>query len=219
MTAEVAEFTLDSLPLEQQVALRDSVRKEMDAEFITKFEKEVAELRTRNEVAIKAAIEDMQKRMKPPTPTEIQMALGQEYVSIDVKLPCSGVAREFTLCELPMGVERKFYRMLTEKLQPRIKQVAELISNKLVTEQTLGAVFEMLDPTLDLVGDLVALALNPFGEHKDVDGAWVTANLPLWRCWNVIMAQININRVRDFFSKAFLDSSEGMMITKADSQQ
>lgn len=220
----------EQLSFAEQQELRKIIREQLEGEYIKKFEAERTQLREQNTIAIQEALAKLQRDNKPPTTEEIEQLLDQEYVTITLKLRIDDKTRQFVLGELPMGIERKFLKILTDKLKPKIAMLGQLVGATLLegtVEDKLKAVYELVDPSAEILCELVALVLNPYGREpyfteghsgtRTVDAEWVGTYLPLWRCWNILMAQASINRVRDFFSAVFQDSNVGMMITKANS--
>ena len=68
-------------------------------------------------------------------------------------------------------------------------------------EQKAKAFLELFDESFDMLADAVVMCLNPFGRKKLVDRDWVQNNIGSDRQWSIVTAQIEVNRLRDFFSK------------------
>lgn len=208
---------------EDQVLVTKQVREELQGDYAKRFEAEMTKQKEANTVAIQTALEEMRKRMTPPTATEIEDTLNQEYATFKVQIMDGADVINFTLVELPIRIEKKFYKMIIDKVQPRLKELANFEGDKIFEgdiETKASQLIQLLDPTMELLCDLTALILDPFERQKEkITGEWVATTIPSWRIWNIVMAQININRVRDFFSTVFQGSSNGQMILKAVSLQ
>jgi hypothetical protein len=199
-----------------------TIRQELEGEFIKRFEEQMTRQKEANSKAIQDALDEIKKKATPLTPAEIETALNQEYVQFKMTLPVNGESRSFDLVELPIKVEKKFYKLIIEKLQPRLKELADLEGDNLLSgtiEDKAKTIIALLDPSMELLCEVTAMVLDPFGKDQSITADWVSETLPAWRIWNIVMAQININRVRDFFSVAFQSSNSAMMISKANSQQ
>lgn len=224
-TIELEVPTTESIA-DRDLRIRKEVRQELEGDFIKKYEQAASALRESNRLAIDAALEDLRKNATPPTPSEIETTLNQEYVTFRVSIPIrasetkSAYVREFELVELPIAVEKKFYKIVGDKIKPRLKDLTAFDGSGFFDgdlNEKFGQFQSLFDPSLDLLCDVAALVLNPYDEDKEITSDWVSKHLASWRIWNLVMAQININRVRDFFSVVFRDSSAGRMITKVGS--
>lgn len=193
-------------------ALRNEIREqltiELRKEYQTQLDQSRVELETRlrdeNQKTIETALADYKKQLAPPTEEDIQKALGAEYLQFHVTLkmrdlgPC-----EFELSELPASEERKFLRLLTQRVRPIAKQIGELTMNLAGgnVEDKILAFFEAVEPATIFLQDAVAMILSAQGDKK-ITGEQIGDSVSLVRQLNIIKAQIQCNRLRDFFSLA-----------------
>ena len=56
------------------------------------------------------------------------------------------------------------------------------------------------EPVLDAMVKIATISLNPFGEEEGINEEWVAAHLKHNKVNEVITAQVECNRLRDFFS-------------------
>jgi hypothetical protein len=207
------EVDLNSIRLAPAMEqLRATVEADVKARYDAKFVKEIGEFRQRmqieNDAALKQVIEEFKKSQQPPTQEEIKQLLSQEYLTFNVEIPWESETstekfRTFTIKELPQSVEKKFYKNFKEELIPRASDLGALTFNMLEGDvgKKITTLLETLDPGFDLMANACVMILNPRGKEKDIDRAWVQDNLSSYRQWNIINAQIQINRLRDFFSQ------------------
>ncbi len=201
-----------------QAAIEQKVREELQKEFDERFAKEIEDARKGLEAAntklIQETLEKYRKKLEPPDEKEIEKLLTQEYITFKVSIPgVAGAApREFTLYELPMEVERKLFAKVKEQLVPKLEDLAGFMGDgaleggDLLKKIKVG--IETMDPTMGLLADACATCLDPYGKDSEINGAWVQKHMSSYRIWNVVIAQIQVNRLRDFFSQAFRDSTD-----------
>src|ERR1019366_1147634 len=193
--------------------LKETIEAEVKGRYDAKFVKEITEFRGRlqieNDVALKEVVAEFKKSQQPPTQAEIKLLLSQEHLPFDVELPgesdpSTATTKKFPIRELPQSVEKKFYRKFKEELLPHASDLAALSFN-MAAEGDVGkqiiTLLETLEPGFDLMADAVVMILNPRGKEKEISREWVQDNIGSYRQWNIINAQIQINRLRDFFSQ------------------
>jgi hypothetical protein len=204
--------------------VRKTVTTEMQAEYEARFAKEIVEFKEKlegeNKIAIDAAIADFKKSQQPPSPEEITTLLNQEYLKFKVTVPWDEPAdgsegeadatREFVIQELPQKTEKKFYKMFKEVLIPRAEDIAAITFELLEGDagKKIIAVLETFDPTFDLMAETCVMILDPKGKNS-ITMQWIQNNISSYRQWNIIYAQVEVNRLRDFFSQ-LSRSSKGM---------
>lgn len=189
--------------------LRQEIRKEVETEYADKFKADVAEFRatleTQNKDAIEKTIAEFRAKMEPPKPEEIQKLLEQEYVEFTVHTPGktkSAEKRKFVIRELPQEIEKKFYSKLKEKLLPLATEIEGMKIN-LEGADAFKRVLSLLnafEPMLDVMAYTASLALNPYGDEEGINEKWIQKNLSSTRILQIVNAQIECNRMRDFFS-------------------
>lgn len=203
--------------------LRVEIEKEVQGRYAAKFAKEIEDFRTKmqadNDAALQRVIDDWKAQQQPPTVEEIHTLLSQEYLTFPVVIPWESETstekeRTFTIRELPQSIEKKFYKNFKEQVISRASDLGALTFDML--EGDVGAkitkLLEVLDPAFDLMADAVVMILNPRGKEKEISREWVQENLSSYRQWNIIYAQVQVNRLRDFFSQ-LSRGSKGMTTT------
>ena len=203
-----------SLQIEKEVDRRLSEERtrivtETKRLFQTQLEVEVQMIKKRledqNRETIEKAVEEFKKQQAPPTPDEVQKILDAEYLTFPLKIRWSGKVEieEIELRELPAAVERKIVRLIKEKARPVIEKIAPALLE--VMQGTgidkLTAVFELIDPASDIVLEIVTLILSETTGRK-ITKETVEKSLSFNRQVGIITAQMECNRLRDFFSRA-----------------
>lgn len=188
--AKVASKILPALAAKANSLAEAKKAKEV-AEFIDKLVVEQKE-------KLKTAIEEIRKSMVPPSPEELQTLLDQDYLEFKLKLGSD--KKEFVLCELPLAAETKIVKLLKKTLGEHLKELAriEWSGSKL---DRINQIVEAVPSAVETLAGLVAICLNPRGEFDFVTQEWVMLNIGSNRMVNILTAQIEVNRYRDFFSK------------------
>lgn len=151
---------------------------------------------------VKKRFDEWQKAQKPPSPDDLQKLLDQEYLEFKVNLQTSDGEREFTIVELPQASEQKFYRLFKNKLIQKASVIASIAQANMdePMEKKFRFALDAIDESFDLLAEACVLVLNPFGKNE-VTAEWIKNNLASNRVWNIVFAQIEANRLRDFFSQ------------------
>jgi hypothetical protein len=217
------ENKIDTTSVDHQ-EIETKVRKEFEERYAV----EQATLREANRTAIENAIAELRQNATPPTTDEIQTALSQDYVTLVIKVRGANEAGtttdyEFQLSELPVAKERKFCRLVLEKIRPKwaeLYKTAKAFEDGDYTNlvEQLEFIQNIIDPTSEVLTEAVAMVINPRNEHPIVTPNWILENIPTWRCWNIIKAQFEINRIRDFLSNVF-QGSNGMIATQVSTRK
>ena len=209
--------------------LRSEIEKEVRAIYEAKFTKEIADelqkLREQNEKAIHIAVDEFKKEQQPPSEEDIRKLLTQEYMEFSVEVPWDSPpadneytlegekkVRTFTIRELPQSKEKAFFRKLKEQIIPRASEIGALSFELLEGDvaKKITSAIETFEPAFDLMADACVMILDPKSKEK-LTREWVQDNLSSYRIWNVIFAQMQVNRLRDFFSQ--LSRGSGTMKT------
>jgi hypothetical protein len=184
-------------PPELVQKIHDILEKKKDEEL-----KELAEkIREENKKTIDLAIKELQEKMEPPKQEDIQRLLDQELIEFTLNVPGkNGDKRKFVIRELPQKIEKKIVRLAKEKLVPIATDLTGLTMNLLEgnAAQKLENLMNALEPALDVLTDICAVVLDPYGEEK-IDKDWVQDNLTTKMIGTVVVAQFEANRLRDFF--------------------
>lgn len=204
-----SEF-LDRTRMELDIRLK--VRQEYEALLQIWKDDELAKLSQKQEEVIAAGLQDYfegwKKDQKPPTVEQIQELLDQEYVTFTlpvtyVKDDDTTAVKTFTIRELPQTLERRFFKQFKENITNKISDLEALVQSDIDApfDKKVKAGLEMVDEGFDVMAEAVLIIINPYKRHADIDKAWVQNNIGSDRQWQIIKAQMEVNRLRDFFSK------------------
>ena len=167
------------------------------------LKREVEQLTEENRKYIQAELDKIRKANEPLSPEELTKLLSQEYVEfpVQVRIARNGTGvRDFVIRELPVAVERKVLTTIQKTLAPRLKELSSLDWSAEATNLSkLNKMVSMIPGALDTLAECTAICLNPYDEHSDVNGEWVMNNLNVYKMYNVLQAQANASRWRDFF--------------------
>ena len=221
--ATVAE-TLIETPQEIEVRVRRELTTEFEGRFQVWQAKDLAELAERQEGTIKEEVQKLVKQyqdsQKPLNQQQIQQMLDQDYAEIPLTLYVSATnedtpqKRNFTLRELPQSVERKFYKQFVERIRTQAPKLAAFQQRNMDQpfEKVLGDFMEAFDGGFDILSGAVAIILNPFDKDKEITEKWVAENIPSNRQLSIVLAQVEVNKLRDFFSRVFQDGQRAATI-------
>lgn len=184
--------------------LRPEVRKELEVEY-SKREKEFNEtLRAETQELVKTNMEEWRKNQEPLSQADISTLLNQEYVEFQLKLKLrSGEIKErsFIICELPQESESKFIKVIQEHFVPLIQQLsaAEWTLDGTILEK-ITSILSNIPRALLFASEIAAISLDPWGEDSTIDPQWVRKNISTARIAGIVLAQVEANKYRDFFS-------------------
>lgn len=205
MPEELLQFENDQ---ERSIAARllpviaEKANRQAEANKAKELEKFVGELQTENKRVLDAKLEEFRKAMVPPTPEELQKVLDQEYLEFSLKLKDRNGSKDFVIRELPMAAEAKVVKMLQKTLSSRLKDLSSVEwSAELSMVERIARLMEMVPGALETLSDCLAICLDPWDEQH-VTGEWVQQNVSSSRMANILNAQIEVSRLRDFLSLA-----------------
>jgi hypothetical protein len=201
---------------EQKVELEQSIRAQLEVEYASRLEVEInkisARLRDENVKIVTEAIERYKKELAPPTDQDMQKLLTQEYVefTVQVQMTRDGekINKTFTIQELPQKIEKRIYKKIKDVLVPFSTELAALSLNMLEGDaaKKIVQIMNTFEPMLDVMAGIAAISLNPYDEDEDITEDWVKEHMSSTRIAKIVMAQIEANRMRDFFSLLFRGS-------------
>lgn len=183
-------------------------RQELQLEFDQSLKKKFQELEEQNKMAISEAIDQWKKKQEPPTPQDIQKLLEGDAPEFKVSLKVNGESQVFTIHELPARVEKQFLRMLREELMQHMGLIAGLTVDLLKgqADDKLKTVLQAIEPVTGVISKTTSLILTNSQENgsgKEITPEQVDGSLSLTKQLQLLTAQVEANRVRDFFSYAF----------------
>lgn len=227
MTTAIEPVEVSAEELERK--LRAEISKEYKDRFEAWKAKELADLEDTQRKTIQEELQKLHKKIqeeqKPLSREAIQQLVDQEYAEISITLPVlkdedgSTVTETFVLRELPQAIERKFYRQFKDRVKDKGSQLAAFAqkSQEESFEKTIVNFLETFDGAFDILSDAVSLILNPTGKRKDCNGVlinseWVANNISSNRSYSIILAQVEVNKLRDFFSRVFASGQKAQTI-------
>ncbi len=167
----------------------------LEAQYQARLDREVERLREHSQ----RAVEEFKRSFPPPGDEQIERLLYPDLSEFHVELG----GRRFTLRELPALVEKKFLRLVEQRLP-------ELLEELLSFEERLGddaqhgfaRLLGRAATAMDLVADACVLVLDPQGE-QGVTAEFVQQHASTARQVRILQAQLLLNGARDFLSRLF----------------
>lgn len=135
----------------------------------------------------------------PPTDEQIERLLYPELAEFPVELG----GRRFVLREMPAIAEKKFLRLVEQKLPSLVQELLSL-DERLGENAThvFTRVLARAGSALDMVTDACAMVLDPAGE-LGVTCEFVQQHASTARQMRILQAQLLLNGARDFLSRVF----------------
>jgi hypothetical protein len=176
----------------QAVSGRES---ELEARYQARLEREVERLREQS----RRAVEDFKRSFPPPSDEQIERLLYPELSEFQVELG----GRRFTLRELPAVCEKRFLRLVEQKLPALVAEILKF-EDRLDddAQQGFARMLARATQALDLITEACALVLDPAKEHG-VTAEFVQQHASTARQLRILKAQLLLNGARDFLSQLF----------------
>lgn len=209
---EIPKPTDWQLRSEIETELRAKLRVEYETLFTFWKTEELDKVRKESEQlatdGIQKLFDKWKEEQKPPTDEEIQQLLSQEYATFNLPINLPGEDGEvhsevFVIRELPQSSEKKFYKQFKDKVLGKAGalQAFTQANVDMPFEQKAKAFLDLFDESFDMLADAVVICLNPFGKNKLITRQWIQDNISSNRQWQIVDAQIRVNRLKDFFAK------------------
>ena len=93
----------------------------------------------------------------------------------------------------------------------------KLVDGDLLTQ--IKSLMDVFEPALDAMAEGCVICLNPKGTLAWLDVAWVRENIASDRQYNILLAQVELNKLRDFFSHLFQGYQTTTSVSQAAVQQ
>jgi hypothetical protein len=172
--------------------------RELEARYQARLDQEVTRLRHDS----RRAVEEFKRSFPPPSDEQIEKLLYPELSEFAVELG----NRRFVLRELPALVEKRFLRLVEQKLPALVAEVLSFDTQLGEPASDAAAAFTRLltraGTALDMVADACALVLDPTGEHG-VTREFIQQHASTARQLRILKAQLLLNGTRDFLSPLF----------------
>ncbi len=169
--------------------------RELDPRLQAQLDAEIARLRAQSQ----KAVEEFKRNFPPPTEEQIERLLYPELSEFAFELG----GQRFVLRELPALTEKKFLRLVEQKLPALVAEILRF--DERLGEDPVRAFTQLLtraETALDLVAEACALVLDPSGE-RGIGREFVQAHASTARQLRVLQAQLLLNAGRDFLSRLF----------------
>src|ERR1039458_5387476 len=185
--------------------IEDTVRSEMRTTFELEIVKFKDDLNRQNAEVVKHSVDKWEaeeaKKREPLKPEQIQLMLDKEYATFKLKLEKDGEMIEFTLRELPQFYEKKFFKLVKDTLKDAVAEMGgaqfKLVDGDVLTQIT--SLMDVFEPALDVMAQGCVICLNPRGTLTWLDVAWIKENLSSERIYSILLAQVEVNRLRPRF--------------------
>jgi hypothetical protein len=170
-------------------------RQALAARYQARLEQEVARLRAQSQ----KAVEEFKRSFPPPSDEQIERLLYPELSEFTAELG----GRSFVLRELPALVEKKFLRLVEQKLPALIEEILSF-DQRLEdgAAETFTRVLGRAATAMDLVADACAMVLDPSGSGA-VTREFIQQHASTARQVRILKAQLLLNGGRDFLSQLF----------------
>jgi len=168
---------------------------DLEARYQARLGQEVARLREESQ----RAVEQFKRTFPPPTDEQIERLLYPEFSEYSVELG----GRRFALRELPALVEKKFIRLVEQKLPALAKEILSF-DERLGDDpgQAFTRLLARAGAALDLVSEASVLVLDPAGE-AGLTREFVQQHASTAYQLRILKAQLLLNGGRDFLSQLF----------------
>lgn len=169
--------------------------RELEAQYQARIDREVERLREQSQ----RAVEEFKRGFPPPTDEQIERLLYPELAEFQVELG----GRSFVLRELPAITEKKFLRLVEQKLPALVAEVLAL-DERLSDDAQHGfaRLLTRASSAIDLVAEACVLVLDPAAAHG-VSTEFVQQHASTARQIRILKAQLMLNGARDFLSRLF----------------
>lgn len=166
---------------------------DLEARYQTRLGQEVARVREES----RRAVEEFKRSFPPPTNEQIERLLYPELSEFSVELG----GRRFALRELSALVEKKFIRLVEQKLPALAKEILSF-DERLGDDpaQAFTRLLARAGAALDLVSEACVLVLDPAGEAS-LTREFVQQHASTAYQLRILKAQLLLNGGRDFLSQ------------------
>lgn len=168
---------------------------DLEARYQARLERDVARVRDES----RRAVEEFKRTFPPPTDEQIERLLYPELSEFAVELG----GRRFAVRELPALVEKKFLRLVEQKLPALAKEILSF-DERLGDDpgQAFTRLLARAGAAIDLVSEACVLVLDPAGE-AGLTREFVQQHASTAWQLRILKAQLLLNGGRDFLSQLF----------------
>ena len=168
---------------------------DVEARYQARLEQEVARLREES----RRAVEEFKRSFPPPTDQQIERLLYPELSEFTVELG----GRRFALRELPALIEKKFLRLVEQRLPALVREILTF-DERLGDDpgQAFTHLLARAEMAMDLLSEACVLVLDPTGE-AELTRDFVQQHASTSCQLRILKAQLLLNGGRDFLSRLF----------------
>ncbi len=171
---------------------------ELEARYAARLDAEIARLgeQSRN------AVEEFKRSFPPPSDEQIERLLYPELSEFNFELG----GKQFCLRELPALYEKKFLRLVEQRLPSLVAEILSL-------DERLGdpagdavgsfsRILAQAGSALELISESCVLVLDPAGD-AGLTRDFIQQHASTARQLRILKAQLHLNGARDFLSRLF----------------
>ena len=209
--SDVEELAVLTTPEEKAIgakllpALTAKIRAQAQADAAKEMAVKVTELVANNTRMMEDEIKKLRESVKPPNPQEVEKLLSQDYGEMTVEIAGrkSKDKKTFTLRELPQSSEKQMFDIIQKRVLPHLKELAAVEWAAAATQgEKLQKVLTIIPDGLDMLAECCAICIDPFKE-EGITVDWVQANMGSARILNIVEAQLEVSKIRDFGSAVY----------------
>jgi hypothetical protein len=163
--------------------------------YQARLDREVERLREQSQ----RAVDQFKRSFPPPSDEQIERLLYPDLSEFCVELG----GQRFALRELPALVEKKFLRLVEQKLPALLEELLSF-EERLGDDAQRGfaRLLGRASSVMDLITDACVLVLDPLGQ-QGVTSQFVQQHASTARQMRILQAQLLLNGARDFLSRLF----------------
>jgi hypothetical protein len=180
------------------------IRAKAEAASAQALADKIVELQANNTRMMNDEVTKLRASLQPPDQKQIEQLLSQEYATMDVQVwDRKHEKRSFTLRELPQSAEKKMFEIISVKVVPHLKELAAVEwAVSASNAERLEKVISIIPDGLDMLAQVCAICMDPYKE-EGIDAEWIQNTMGSNRIINVIEAQMEISKLRDFGSAVY----------------
>jgi len=210
-TSDVAELAVLSTPEEKAIGakllpgLTAKIRAQAQADAAKEMATKIQELTANNTRMMEDEIKKLRESVKPPDPKQIETLLSQDYgqMTVEVMGRKADGKKTFILRELPQASEKQMFDIIQKRVLPHLKELAAVEWAAAATQgEKLQKVLTIIPDGLDMLAECCAICLDPF-KDEGITMDWVQANMGSARIMNIVEAQLEVSKIRDFGSAVY----------------
>ncbi len=170
----------------------------LESRYAARLDAEIARLREQS----RDAVEEFKRSFHPPNDEQIERLLYPELSEFTVEFG----GRRFSLRELPALHEKKFLRLVEQKLPALVEEILsfdERLGDPAGNAAgTFAGILTQAASALELISEICVLVLDPDGA-QGLTREFIQQHASTARQLRILKAQLMLNGARDFLSRLF----------------